>query len=83
MNNTFNVMIPIMSIYVEYNACSNDKGFPWPSEKGGSFTNAASSERWGWLRDDACMIEFNKGAIMVLMIANGYLCFDFIITRYW
>lgn len=84
MNNTFNFIIPILSVYVQYASCSNDKGYPWPSEKGGSYTNEANSEkRWGWVRDDVCMMEFSKGAVTVIMIANGFLCFDFIVSRFW
>lgn len=83
MNNTFNVIIPILSTYVMYYSCTNDKGWPWPSEKGGSFSSKAGSERWGWIRDDLCMLEHNKGAIIVIMIANGFLCFDYIVLRFW
>lgn len=83
MNNTFNVIMPVISIYVQYNSCANHKGYPWPSEEGGSFTSAKSPERWGWVRDDVCMMEWNKGAVMVIMIANGFLCFDFIVSFFW
>lgn len=83
MNNTFNVIAPILSTVVHYYSCSNENGWPWPSEKGGSFSSISSTERWGWVRDDVCMIEFNKGAIIVLMFANGFLCFDYIVCRYW
>lgn len=83
MCNTFNFIIPILSVYVQYNSCSNDKGFPWPNEEGGSFSSSKSPEKWGWLRDDVCMMEWNKGAVMVIMIANGFLCFDFIVSFFW
>lgn len=83
MNNTFNFIIPVLAVYVQYNTCSNEKGFPWPSEKGGSFTSKKGSERWGWVRDDVCMMEFNKGSVMVIMIANGFLLFDLIVSLFW
>lgn len=83
MNNTFNAIIPVLSVLVNYYSCSNENGWPWPSDNGGSFTSKSGTERWGWVRDDICMLEFNKGAVMVLMIANGFLAIDFIILRFW
>ena len=57
-------------------------GYPWPSETGDTFTSFKNSKRWGWIRDDVCMLEYSKDAVMVLMVANGGICFDLIVSRF-
>ena len=83
MEQVHHTMIPILAFWVLYNSCGNEEGWPWLSEKGGSYTSLKSDKRWGYFRDDVCFMEYNKGYGMILAITNGYLTFGFYVLEHW
>ena len=83
MEQTHHIIIPILCYWVLYVSCGNEEGWPWLSEKGGSYTSLNSDKRWGYFKDDVCFMEYNKGYGLILAVTNGYLTFGFYILRNW
>lgn len=83
MEQIHHILIPILSYWTLYVSCGNEEGWPWLSEKGGSYTSLHSDKRWGYFKDDVCMMEVNKGYPIVLAIANGYLTFSYFVINNW
>ena len=82
MENIHHTMVPFIAVYILYNSCGNEEGWPWPSEKGGSYTSLTSDKRWGYFRDDVCWMEYNKGYGMLLAMTNGYLTWGWVVLQW-
>jgi hypothetical protein len=67
------------SLYLLYYSCQNEKGYYYPSEKGGSFTS--SGKHFGWLRDEVCMMEINKGYTDNVLFSCAFMFTDIIILK--
>lgn len=83
MESTHHVIIPSMCYWCLYVSCGNEDGWPWLTEKGGSYTSLNSDKRWGWFKDDVCFMEYNKGYGIVLAITNAYLTYGYIVMAYF
>ena len=76
-------MIPLMSYWVLYVSCGNEDGWPWLSEKGGSYTSLNSDKRWGYFKDDVCFMKAKPSLIALDMIYLGYMTENYIEYKYW
>lgn len=64
--------------YTLYYSCSNASGMPWPTEEGGTFTKLNSEKRWGFLKDQVCFLEVNKGFVFIELFSIAYMINDFV-----
>ena len=71
------IILP-MIYYVMYYSCQNENGWPWPSKKGGTYSKLGGDKSWGFLKDESCFIEPNKGYAMTQLFSIGYMIHDFI-----
>ena len=51
---------------------------PWPTEEGGSYTKLNSDKRWGFLKDQQCFLEVNKGFVFIQIFSIGYMINDYV-----
>lgn len=72
------VMILPMIFYVLRNSCSNEKGWPWPTKAGGSYSKLGGDKKWGFFKDQECFIEVNKGYILLQLFSISYMVHEYI-----
>lgn len=75
------VFVAVYSWYLLYNSCHNPLGYPWRSEEGGSLTAAGMD--YGWLRNEVCMQEVNKGYVYNVIASMAYMTVDYAILKLW
>jgi len=51
---THHLIVIFVSAYIQFYACSNMSGEPWPSAEGGTYSKPGAVKHWGWWKDDVC-----------------------------
>ncbi len=72
-NNVFYVILVAISLYSMASACTLHSKFPI----------SGHDSLFAWFYSDQCFLQFDSNYVNCIMIVNGFLTSDFIVTKYW
>ena len=72
-NNVFYVILVAISFYTMATACSPYSKHPI----------SGIDSLFAWFYNDQCFLQFDSNYVNCIMVVNGFLTSDYIVTKYW
>ena len=73
VNNVHHLIVIPFALYSLGTACSPNSN--WPV--------AGVTSYFAWFSNDQCFLQFDQNFAYAIMITNGFLTMDYVVTKYW